>query len=301
MLRRISLYFEPKAWERLNRLLSLLMLSGKQLYDLPSMNDVVESMIIRVNQWIKNNEIEVMALLPYISGTPPISIADDLIGFVGDRGRMAFNVSHRAEKALSEIRERSVSDCDKGISEELGENVSDASLIRACVYCTLESENVLDFFVDLYVYSLYNLRAYIFPIDKNAYHEHVKELSTAETDNLRRIAYDEPVINDVSEKIKKELFKRKTDFKIDPILMYGIEFHSRSFNFNYYSAMIGYFAILESGVSLSTIPQVMANLVNGLGTGADWKSVFDLMRDYADTLLELKEISKDFNKKLFVF
>ena len=53
MIKKISLYFDPYAWESLHRLVSLLLVSGKPLNELPNMNDVIEGTVIYVSRMLE--------------------------------------------------------------------------------------------------------------------------------------------------------------------------------------------------------------------------------------------------------
>ena len=157
MIKKISLYFDPYAWESLHRLVSLLLVSGKPLNELPNMNDVIEGTVIYVSRMLERDSIDVY-FLEYMQGYTRRKITPSDPSFsYKDKGRMALRMSESIISAVKSIR------CSRTLKslKEDGEpsynqinSISDAILIRSCVYYILDSPILMDFLMSLYMSNL---------------------------------------------------------------------------------------------------------------------------------------------------
>lgn len=296
MARRISLYFDPKAWETMNLILSHLMASGKPLYDMPSMNDLIEGMVVFTLRTIETSPSTLTDLLPYTLGPPSAVMKDRLTGVVNDKGRIAFGVSSRTINSLAKIRELNGAANKKGSGQYLPTDLTDPILIRACVYYVIDSDYFWEFFMDLYISSLYNFRPFILAFDLERYKEGLPELSERERDSLHKIVWDDSVISSLSSLGKNSLFKRKSDFHLNLTDLRSMEYQSRASNFNYYGAMMSFYALLLFDIRDTTMPEIITGAAYYREQDKDWKVNYEWMNDFLTTLEVLKDISKDFNR-----
>ena len=288
MVRRVSLYFEPYAWEKMNRCLSLLLLSGKPMYDLPTMNDLIEGMVIYVSRAMSGLEITTTDLLPYIEGFPTFISKTHLTNEQYNKGRMAFALTPRLEKALSTIRNLSKQWVDEKVDTSSLDGVSDPILIRSCAYYILESSPGL-FYDNLYFSFLFGLRPEILSFNPNKYKEEIWDLTDIEKNNLRKVMWDEGVI--VGLDVMLEYATSKDDSRHTSLLDFkGSDYHSKGFNFDYLLAYIGFVAFSRAYKQNLSIPELIVDF-NPKKTPYDHRTFIYL-------LTNMKEISNGFNSSI---
>lgn len=287
MTKRISLYFEPYAWEKLNRYLSLLLLSGKPMYDLPTMNDLIEGMVVHVSQLQPGLAVTSFDLLPYIEGGLPVISKDISMRTSYNKGRIAFNVTPRTERAIQEMRHFSKFFFEEKSDEDFLKGVSDPILIRACVYYEL-SRNDYDFYENLYFSFLFGLRPYVLSFEDSNFKEEVEYLTDDEKKNLRKISWDEGIIMGLF----RELSSYETHYEyalhhiyIPPEDVKDPSYQSRGFDFNYLSAFIGYAAFRRSISGDLPIPGLLMK----------FEAFTADVKKYTDQLENIRKISYDFN------
>lgn len=265
MTKKISLYFDPYVWGTLHRMISLLLVSGKPLNELPSMNDLLESAIIFVSRHIEKEPVQLLPLSKYTEGmTVNGTISKKTPMTRGDKGRMAFRTSTRVIDALRKIRETKAIVGDADNVSVISDSVSDAILIRSCVYYLIDSPSLLDFFFNLYISILFDLKAaplYIRGVGpENDLESYIELLNNEEKENLRMVLWDQSIItylttlpSEESHDYFSEKSIRKQGSDPDPF------FQSRAFNFNYLTAMIGWLIISHFEILDVTIPEIITN------------------------------------------
>lgn len=286
--KRISLYFDPFAWERLNRYLSLLLLSGKPMYDLPSMNDLIEGMVVYVSNMLSGLSISGNDIMPFIEDGFSVPSGNYSVSIQYNKGRIAFNVTQRTETAIQDMRNASSKFNKLGKDEDFLQNVSDPILIRACVYYVL-TQPYNDFDQNLFVSFLFGFRPMALPLRYKRndmlykIENETRNLSESEKNNLRKIIWDEGIIKGILGTLSaNEDHFGHFYLSLDDAIK--LEYQSRGFDFNYYSAFIGFAAFRRSRKSDMQVPVLLIHF------GIDESDISEF-----DSLLEkVKEISADF-------
>lgn len=321
MVKRLSLYFEPAVWEKLNLILAALPLSGKPFYELPTMNDLIEGAVVWVAKHSQGMNYTSNELVPFIEGRFEVPKSQYSRGI---KGRISFAVTERLESALKTIREVNATTAKEKI-DYFFSDVSDAILIRACVYAVLflaEPTEVFvgskDFFINCYFSYLYNLRPvsvlfdeeydlwvkkYWKEIEKGtgelpqlSYHmkEELNVLNAEEKDSLRRISWDEGIIRSLVETKKDSSGPVVSDLakQLDNEQFFtSSRFTSRGFNFNYALAYIGFNAYEEIFTDGLSIPEVIWEVQN-LGTSY---ISFQNAGEFVRYIWDAKQMSTVFN------
>ena len=291
MVRRVSLYFEPYAWEKMNRYLSLLLLSGKPMYDLPTMNDLIEGMVVHVSREMSGLGISTTDLLPYIEGFPTFISKTHLTNELYNKGRMAFAVTPRLEKNLSTIRDLSKDWADREIGLSSLERVSDPILIRSCAYYIVENTPV-SFNDNLYFSFLFGLRPQIFSFNLNKYTDEISDLTDIEKNNLRKVIWDSGVIKDVNIMLEYEFSEENKDIGFSANFIKNSYYHSKGFNFDYLIAYIGFVAYSMANLRDLSIPELIIDF--------DPKKMSHSYKYFKDMLANIEEISNGFNSSISV-
>lgn len=292
MGKRISLYFEPYAWERMNRCLALLLLSGKPLYDLPSMNDLIEGMVVHVSSLYSTATVGEKDLLPYIERGLSAFSKNTLTNASYDKGRIAFNVTSRTETSIKTMRKTSREFLKLKIGDDFLKEVSDPILIRACVYYEI-AEKSSDFYVNLYFSFLFGLRPYAISFDHLKFKHEINFLNVDEKNNLRKISWDEGIIKNIFEMLTTVDESSYYTIENSPPMPYldpgSVEnpaFRSRGFDFNYLAAFIGFIFFRRSIENDLTIPAVTVEFVIEKAE----------IKYYSDCLKEIGKISNEYNQ-----
>ncbi len=260
MRNRISLYFEPYAWERLNRYLSYLLLSGKPFYELPTMNDLIEDAVVYVAKHMTGVAITGTDLMPYITGTGALPIKDTLSGRAYEKGRIAFNLTPRGEKALKQIRETNKEIVNSIHDELIPEGTSDPVLIRSCAYYLIADSSTY-FFADLYFTFLFDLGTSMLPLNLSISDEEINAMTELEKNNLRKVSWDEGLIAYLRRSMALVLLQRET--KVIPVsempekTLRGNDYQSHGFSFNYIQAFIGFVAVQVGKSHDLSLPEIL--------------------------------------------
>ena len=286
--KRISLYFDPYAWERLNRYLSLLLLSGKPMYDLPSMNDLIEGMLVYVSSMLSGLSISGNDIMPFIEDGFSVPSGNYSVSIKYNKGRIAFNVTQRTEKAIQDMRNASSNFNKLEIDEDFLQSVSDPILIRDCVYYVL-TQPYNDFDQNLFVSFLFGFRPMALPLRYKRndmlykIENETRNLLEYEKNNLRKIIWDEGIIKGILGTLgaSEDHFGH---IYLNADNVGNPEFQSRGFDFSYYSAFIGFVAFKHSR---KTDMQVPGLLIHFEIDDSDIREFFNLLE-------KMKEISADF-------
>jgi hypothetical protein len=294
MANRISLYFEPYAWERLNRYLSLLLLSGKPMYDLPTMNDLIEGMVVHVANLYSGLAVSSNDLSPYIEGILPSISPSNLKNIRYNKGRIAFNVSPRTKMAIQDMRKHGVFFSKSGSDENFLEKVSDPILIRACVYFEL-SQGYSSFDENLYFSFLFGFRPLALSFDKSQFKNEVLYLTEFEKNNLRMISWDDGIIRQLSKDLNNysegnNFSAREETAYLPPGEVENPKYQSRGFDFSYFSGFVGFVALRNSRTSDLPVPSLLT----------DFKVPYDYIKSYTDQLENILKLSFDFNTSRFL-
>jgi len=289
MTKRVSLYFEPYAWERLNRYLSYLPLSGKPFYELPTMNDLVEGMVVYVSRLMPGLAISADDLIPYIAGNQSLPPKDKMIASAYEKGRIAFNMTPKTDEALKRIRETNRRYVEK---EDIGEllipeDATDPILIRACVYYLIMEPSV-EFLTDLYFPFLFDLR----PSSLSSItmrDTEISALSEKEKNNLRKISWDEGIARTLYRDLCDELFPivHQDEITVSQIPEKALKestYQSRGFSFNYVQALIGFRSLMIGKTYDLSLPEILRGF-----------SISDrVIREFSDGIGTMIKYSKNF-------
>ena len=281
MTNKISLYFDPYAWESLHRLVPLLLVSGKPLNELPNMNDVIEGIVVYVSENSLTDERDVAYLINYVQGISIIrNVRPNPHKSRKEKGRMAFRINKRTIDALVMIKDAMRTFVKKGdymlygieeLDKELPIKTSDAILIRSCVYFLLSSHNALDgFFMNLYLSTLFDIPPSSVDFEDNYTEGELQLIDEEVKEKLRMIQWDQSVILQFVEpdgipKLPPEdlgmLIRKPFSISKETILREGIDPHpiyeSVAFNFNYMTALIGWVFISLSEIDKVTIYEMI--------------------------------------------
>lgn len=302
MTKRLSLYFEPYAWERMNRYLSYMLLSGKPLYELPTMNDLIEAMVVYVSREILVKAVEPKDFLPFFDGIPFNVNKDKLYSMGKDKGRIAFNFTDITETAVSEIRRIDTQYKSEGEPEGfLTEGATDPLVIRASVYYVVTDFRP-KFIEQLYFSFLYNIRPSMLSAGDLRFDlEHMTEQEKA---NFRKIAWDDSILDPLfsprhrtTSPPPKKGMSREYDLAFFTLLNsedYPSPFVSRGFGFNYKYACIGYYAMSRGvGSEDFEIPELLTYWENPIviddnGRGAISDYARSSLYSYMNTLKKIQ-------------
>ncbi|OWP56902.1 MAG: hypothetical protein B2I17_03355 [Thermoplasmatales archaeon B_DKE] len=291
MIKRVSLYFEPYAWERLNRYLSYLLLSGKPFYELPTMNDLIESMVVYVSKHMPGVSISGTDLIPYIAGSPSLPTNDRMIASVYEKGRIAFNLTSRTEKALKQIREINKRNVAYINDEVIPEETTDPILIRACIYYLIvDSSN--DFLPDLYFTFLFDLGTSMLPLDLWLKDEEIDAMNEKEKNNLRKISWDEGIITHLHQGLCSVVFSPEPNNPVDIFvseipegILKGPSYKSHGFSFNYIQALIGFRALIVGKTYDLSLPEILRGFTISERNVREFTDCLMIMKKYSRSLI----------------
>lgn len=284
MIKKISLYFDPYAWESLHRLVSLLLVSGKPLNELPNMNDVIEGTVIYVSRMLERGSIDVY-FLEYVQGYTRRKITPSDPSFsYKDKGRMALRMSEPIISAVKSIRcsrtLKSLKEDGEPSSNQIN-SISDAILIRSCVYYILDSPILMDFLMSLYMSNLFDIPPCSVYLQYESVEKESALIPNKVKDRLMMILWDQSIIFNLldvfrirhsgsgimSEHLQNRKFMDKSN-----IISYGdtpdLAFQSKAFHFNYLSAMYGWLILgyFEYDISEVTILKLITNFLDKYDT-----------------------------------
>lgn len=286
---RTSLYFSPESWWAMNNMLSLTALSGRPVLELPTMNDLIEDMVI-YSGWVIDAKPELVKdLMSDAEGDILSFIKSNIYQTTGLKGRMAFNISKKTQRVLDHLN---------SVKDILGRKVNNGAnhyrlttpmLIRNCVYFVLNSPYLFDFFTWFYISSLYGLTLFVTQFNVNyslLYLFSEEEMSKLteiipfedefSKDSIRLIPMDQEVIFLLDKTIKhmmenqREIMPSKDvkydqakidiELRFDSAKMKGMEYASRYFNFNYYEAASGYYILSHFNPLIATLPEIISKI-----------------------------------------
>jgi hypothetical protein len=286
---RTSLYFSPESWWAMNNMLSLTALSGRPVLELPTMNDLIEDMVI-FSGWVIDAKPDLVKdLMSDFEGDILSSIKSNIYPTSGSKGRMAFNVSKKTQIVLDRLN---------SVKDQLGRKLNNGTnhyrlttpmLIRNCVNFVLNSPYLFDFFTWFYISSLYGLTLFIkqFNVDYSLLYLFSKEEMSKLTeiipfedesskDSLRLIPMDQEVIflldktiehmmenqREItpSKDVKYDQAKMDIELRFNSAKMKGTEYASRYFNFNYYEAASGYYILSHFNPLITTLPEIISKI-----------------------------------------
>ena len=253
------------------------------MYDLPSMNDLIEGMVVYVSKLHRGLSVSSTDLLPFIEeGGRPFP-NDNTIGKHYSKGRLAFNVTPRSEEAIRDMRKNSADNFREGIDEDFLKAVSDPVLIRACVYYVI-SQMYCEFHDNLYVSFLFGFRPFAlsFGVMSSGIKNEIPLLTELEKNNLRKIAWDEGIIKDLYDNLYNDLGDE------DPVDATTPIYQSRGFDFSYYYAFVGYVVFRISLAQDRPAPPLLVRLFIDEG---------DIKR-FTHLIEEIRAASHDFNSSL---
>ncbi len=285
MSKRLWLYFETYAWERMNRYLSYLLMSGKPFYELPTMNDLVEAMVVYVSREIIDGHITPKDFSQFF-GELPSNHSKNKFNLTGkDKGRIGFNITRITEDAITEIRKIDNKYRGKEKSNSLlPDGVTDPLVIRACAYYVVTGfrPNFID---QVYFSFLYNIRPSMLISTKTVNFE-FEYMTEQERFNVKKIAWDDSVLKPLlyvrlvphsypsEPKIQVRKPEMESIARLDIGSIDGPMF-SRGFGFDYREAFIGYAAIRNGVKSDVNLPHLLVSMGNPIAI----KGVLPEMKD----------------------
>lgn len=278
MVSRLSLYFEPYVWEKLNRYLSYLLLSGKPSYELPSMNDLIEGITVFVSGEFARSDTSDEYFLSFMDeGSLKKTRTNNLL----ERGRIAFNFTTRTQDALTRIRS-SIATTTTGLS------VTDPMLIRTCVhYVVFSGAAQWDFYMQTYVLFLYNLRPGLLSFVPKDFEKEIVYFSETEKQNLRKIVWDDSTVTQLQ-------YDDDSFLTVSTLRKYIKDpgFDSKGFAFNYAAAHTGAQLMMHGMMEETPLPELL------LSRGEDIvdPQYFDMFRDYVTKIFD---IAKKFNSGVY--
>ncbi len=319
---RTSLYFSPESWWAMNNMLSLTALSGLPVLELPTMNDLIEDMVIFTGWIVDSHPDSIEDLLVSAQGGVLTSIKSEVYLPSNATGRMAFNVSEKAMEVLDHLNSVVSSIKEKDTKGTFYSGMSIPMLIRNCVYFVLNGPYLFDFFMWFYVSSLYGLTLFktqpsrfllkgineTSP-EKNSILDIISSENEYSKDSLKLISMDSVVINSLRRIIENMLENQREimpnvkvnypsgtniEMKFDPAKMKGVEYASRFFNFNYYETAYGFSVLLHFNPLTTTIPEIMVRI--GRNQIQASEDNFLWMQHFLRTLSLFKDISIDYNR-----
>ncbi len=276
MIKKISLYFDPYAWDTMHRLVSLLLVSGKALNSLPTMNDVIEGAVAYTSKKIETDLTQYKYFLRYTQG---LSISNPKLSKPTmnhkEKGRMAFRMSENVKSSIDRIRSVKSFESSEGMNMDLLKGVSDAILIRSCIYYLLESPFLLDFFLIMYLSTLFDISVPSINFRSKSIEEEVSTMSEEAKENLRMILWDEPIIRslvnpnsviDPKDDLTTEYLRNNNLIDLETIKRRGSTpdptYQSRTFDFNYLTAAVGWLILNYFEISEVTIHELITNFLD---------------------------------------
>lgn len=299
MSKRLSLYFEPYAWERLNRYLSYLLLSGKPMYELPTMNDLIEGMVVYVSQEITDGLLPAIEFSSFFESLPSKFSKKRFYSKEKDKGRMAFNITEVTEDAINEIRrvdaERKRED---NLERFLPDDATDPLVVRACVYYIVTGFHP-EFIDQLYFSFLYNIRPSMLGRGRTWGFDYDR-MTDQEKVNAEKISWDDSVLEPLFNLEKSPDLPEKDPaaWRWDMVHAYSwlkIEARnttvvSRGFGFDYKEAFLGYHAMREGIDADLSLPELLTHVANPAKVDGHGGYNPDLsLGSYLDNLYYLQE------------
>ncbi len=276
MVKKISLYFDPYAWDTLHRLVSLLLVSGKALNSLPTMNDVIEGAVSYTAKMIEKDLKQYKFFFRYTQG---LSIRNPNLSKPimnhKDKGRMAFRMSENVKFSIDRIRNVKSFENSEDPNMDLLKGISDAILVRSCIYYLLESPFLLDFLLIMYLSTLFDVSVPSINFRSKSIEEEVSCMTEEAKENLRMILWDEPIIlsltnpngvADPKNDLTTEYLRNNAVMDLETIKKQGSTpdpaYQSRAFDFNYLTAAVGWLILSYFDISLVTIHELVTNFLD---------------------------------------
>ena len=276
MVKKISLYFDPYAWDTLHRLVSLLLVSGKALNSLPTMNDVIEGAVSYTAKMIEKDLKQYKFFFRYTQG---LSIRNPNLSKPimnhKDKGRMAFRMSENVKLSIDRIRNVKPFENSEDPNMDLLKGISDAILIRSCIYYLLESPFLLDFLLIMYLSTLFDVSVPSINFRSKSIEEEVSDMTEEAKENLRMILWDKPIIlsltnpNGVADQkndLTTEYLRNNAVLDLETIKKQGSTpdpaYQSRAFDFNYLTAAVGWLILSYFDVSEVTLPELAISFLD---------------------------------------
>ena len=267
---KISLYFSSDAWDSLHRLVSLLLISGKPLNELPNMNDVVEGAVIFVSRILEEDYID-EEFVKYTQGYIKKKVHSAIPSYFMDKGRMAFSMSESGFSAIKSIRE------SKTLRSVESGSISDAILIRSCVYFILDGPVLMDFLLNLYLCNLFDIPPGSIHLGYKSIEKELELMSDNVRDRLMMTLWDKSLVFNLSDLFGVNhsstgtvngYLQDQSLMERDRIISQGrtpnLAFQSKGFRFNYLTAMYGWIILsyFQEDISSVTIPELAISFLD---------------------------------------
>ena len=161
----------------------------------PDMNDVIEGAVSYTAKMIEKDLKQYKFFFRYTQG---LSIRNPNLSKPimnhKDKGRMAFRMSENVKFSIDRIRNVKSFENSEDPNMDLLKGISDAILVRSCIYYLLESPFLLDFLLIMYLSTLFDVSVPSINFRSKSIEEEVSYMTEEAKENLRMILWDEPII-----------------------------------------------------------------------------------------------------------